>query len=435
MSTRRDFLGSLGWAAVAPSPDYRLTIAPANLELSPRQTIRTTAYNGQVPGPLLRLKENRPVTIEVNNQSAHAEVVHWHGLFLPPDVDGSMEEGTPMIPPGETARYTFTPTPSGFRWYHTHTMAGHDLTRALYGGQHGFLYVEPREQPLVYDAEYFLAFHDWKGHFVSSDDGSMNPEYSLSSVNGKMLSAGEPLRVKQGQRVLLHLLNSSPTEVHWIACAGHTFRVIAMDGNPVARPATVSMLRLAPAERVCALVDMTNPGKWILGEVRTHIRNRGLGIVIEYANAKGEPAWNQPLTLDWGYGAFCNPGGESVAKPISLVFDSKFAGHGAPDHWTINGKEYPKTVPFTLQKGERYRLRYQNKSTEPHPVHLHRHLFELRRLAGGAEIAGLWKDIVLVEPKSEAEVEFVADHPGKTLFHCHQQNHMDMGFMLLFDYV
>lgn len=423
-------------AAVLPSPDYRLVIAPVNVELGPHQLIRTTAYNSQVPGPLLRFKEGRPVTIEVSNQSLNAEVVHWHGLFLASEVDGSMEEGTPIIPPGKTARYTFTPTPSGFRWYHTHTMAGRDLTKALYGGQHGFMIVEPKEQPLVYDAEHFLSFHDWKGRFVSSDDGSMDPEYGVSTVNGKMLGAGEPLRVKKGQRVLLHLLNSSPTEVHWIACAGHTFHVIAMDGNPVPLPADATMLRLAPAERVCALVEMNNPGVWTLGEVRSHVRKRGLGIVLEYADSKGEPRWEQPQSLDWSYRSFCNSGdGTSTGKLISLVFDSKFAGHGAPDHWTINGKEYPKTSPVLLQNGERYRLRYQNKSTEPHPVHLHRHLFELKRLGSAGEMAGLWKDTVLVEPKSEVEVEFVADHPGKTLFHCHQQNHMDMGFMLLFEYV
>ena len=119
-----------------------------------------------------------------------------------------------------------------------------------------------------------------------------------------MLGYGEPLRVKQGEHVLLHILNSSPTEVHWLSFAGHQFRVIALDGNPVPQPQSVSMLRLAPAERVCAVVEMNNPGVWVLGEVRKHIQAAGMGIVVEYAGSAGKPVWRQPLSLDWDYHQF-----------------------------------------------------------------------------------------------------------------------------------
>jgi FtsP/CotA-like multicopper oxidase with cupredoxin domain len=87
-----------------------------------------------------------------------------------------------------------------------------------------------------------------------------------------------------------------------------------------------------------------------------------------------------------------------------------------------------------LKQGQRYRLHFQNPSHDDHPVHLHRHSFELRSLPGTADLRGIMKDVVLVEAKSEVEVEFTADHPGATLFHCHQQNHMDEGFMLVFHY-
>ena len=147
---RRSIARARGRSAAAENPrqpDYTLEIAPTTLELSPRHRLRTIAYNGQAPGPLLRLKEGREVTIQVTNRSDTPEVVHWHGLFLPPAIDGAMEEGTPTIGPNETTRVTFTPRPAGFRWYHTHTMAMDDLTRAQYGGQHGFLLVEPSSDP------------------------------------------------------------------------------------------------------------------------------------------------------------------------------------------------------------------------------------------------------------------------------------------------
>src|ERR1700677_3288311 len=121
MISRRDLLKLSTLVGLAPSfpvlgrdlaaPDYRIDIAPITLDLSPHHRLKTTAYNGQVPGALLRFKETQPFTIEVTNHTDRPEVVHWHGLFTPPDVDGSIEEGTPPIPVGSSARYIFTPRP------------------------------------------------------------------------------------------------------------------------------------------------------------------------------------------------------------------------------------------------------------------------------------------------------------------------------------
>jgi FtsP/CotA-like multicopper oxidase with cupredoxin domain len=421
--------------AIAPA-DYTLDIAPCTFEVSPRRHLKTIAYNGQVPGPLLRLKEGQSVTIDVTNRTANSEVVHWHGLFLPSEIDGAMEEGTPPIPPNGHARYTFTPNPAGFRWYHTHVFAGKDLGRGQYTGQHGFLLIEPRDHPAPYDQEIFLALHDWDAGLLASADGSMDPAYNYSTINGRVLGFGEPLRVKSGQRVLLQILNSSPTEVHWLALAGHQFEVIALDGNPVPQPQRVPMLRLAPAERVSALVEMNHPGVWVLGEVRKHFLAAGMGIALEYAGSSGELRWEQPDQLSWDYLQFAalTPPASSGATAIPLVFAAKFAGHGAMDHWTINGKSYPDTDSPILIAGQRYRLFLINRSTNDHPVHFHRHSFELRRLPGRPESHGILKDTVLVDAQTQVEVEFTANHPGLTLFHCHQQNHMDAGFMMLFRY-
>jgi FtsP/CotA-like multicopper oxidase with cupredoxin domain len=423
----------------ATAPDIALEIAPYSLEASPKHHFRTVAYNGQVPGPLFRMRQGQEQTVEIRNSSSEPEVVHWHGLFLPPEIDGAMEEGTPMIAPGGHVRYSLKPDPPGFRWFHTHTFAGADLTKAQYGGLHGFVLIEPRDAPGAYDREVFLGLHDWGGHFESSDDGYMNPVYDVSTINGKMLGFGEPVRVKQGERVLMHVLNSSPTEVHWIALAGHRFQVVALDGNAVPQPLTVEMLRLAPAERVSAVVEMKSPGKWVLGEVRKHIQNAGMGIVIEYARAGGNAVWTQPEKLVWSYRGFAEAAGEGKAggsevNRIELTFDTKFEGHGSEERWRINGKSYPDTEEPLLRNGERYRLVMKNESMDDHPMHLHRHTFEVRRVDGSPEMQGLRKDVVLVPGKSTAEVEFVADHPGRTLFHCHQQDHMDRGFMMVFRY-
>jgi len=433
------------WAAVGA--DYTLEIAPYTLEASPKHRFRTVAYNGQVPGPLLRMRQGQAQTVEVRNLTAYPELVHWHGLHLPVDVDGAMEEGTPMIAPGATARYTFTPEPAGFRWFHTHTFAGKNLNKAQYTGQHGFLMIDPREgAKAVADREVFLGLHDWGGRFEGGGDGFLMPTYEVSTINGKMLEFGDPIRVKAGERMLMHVLNSSPTEVHWIALAGHKFRVIALDGNEVAQPQTVPMLRLAPAERVSAVVEMNSPGVWVLGEVRKHVQAAGMGIVVEYARATGKPVWTQPEDLVWNYRQFAAVAGDDSFMggnnaqisgdtiPIELAFDSKFHGHGAEEAWLINGESYPNTDEPVLKAGQRYRLVLKNLSMDDHPLHLHRHTFEVKRIDGADGLRGVRKDVLLVPAKTTAEVEFVADNPGRTLFHCHQQDHMDRGFMMVFRY-
>jgi FtsP/CotA-like multicopper oxidase with cupredoxin domain len=444
---RRDFLvgcSALATASIRRSPveafaqqppaDMSLTIAPLELEIAPGKMIHTLAYNGSVPGPLIRWPQGKPITIDVLNQTSDPDIVHWHGLWIPSNMDGAMEEGSPMIPSQGRQRYSFTPNPAGFRWYHTHTYAGHNLKKATYTGQFGCFYIEPKEDAGSYDQEIFLTLHDWNAYMVGGGDASMDVSYDYATINGKMLGAGEPIRVKEGQRVLFHVLNASATLTHWLACSGHTMQVIAMDGNSVPIQKRVEAIRLAPAERIDVAVEMKKPGVWILGETRDELRKAGMGIVIEYAGEQGEPHWAAPPESQWDYSQFARPGKSTEPDVrIPLVFRSKFTGHGDFDHWMINGKSFPKTDTIALQQGKRHRLVMRNESTDDHPVHLHRHTFEVTSLDGVA-MNGLMKDVLVVRAKSTAEVDFVASNPGATLFHCHQQSHMDFGFMMLFRY-
>lgn len=444
---RRRFLAQAGIATAgcalarqrrlfAETPaDYRLEIAPLKLEVAPGKAVSTIAYNGRVPGPLIQWPEGKPVTIDVVNSTDVPEIVHWHGMKIPSVEDGAAEEGSLMIAPGSTHRYSFTPQPAGFRWYHTHAYAGLNLKRGLYTGQFGCFYVEPRNEPGAYDQVAFLTLHDWDAYMIASGDASMDVAYDCSTINGRMLGHGDPIRVREGQRLLLHLLNASATMTHWVAFSGHTFTVLAMDGNPVPVQASVHALRLAPAERADVLVTMSSPGVWILGETRPEIRKAGMGIVVEYAGQQGDPKWVEPAEEVWDYRRFASSSAESLEPDVRvpLVFDSKFHGHGALETYTINGKSFPHTDTITLHAGKRYRLVMENKSSDDHPVHLHRHTFEVTSV-DGQTLSGLRKDVVVVPAKGHAEVDFVADDPGLTLFHCHQQAHMDSGFMMLFSY-
>ena len=82
----------------------------------------------------------------------------------------------------------------------------------------------------------------------------------------------------------MRLLNASASQIHRLALPAHKFLVVALDGNPVPSPQLVSVIEIAPGERVDAIVEMNQPGVWILGELRDVARTSGMGIVVEYAN-------------------------------------------------------------------------------------------------------------------------------------------------------
>ena len=453
--------------ATTEKPDYTLRIATGLVELAPDHIVSTTLYNGQFPGPLLRFKGGQRVIVDILNDTDTPELVHWHGQMIPTDVDGASEEGTPFVPAHGMRRVSFVPKPFGFRFYHTHVIAGGDLNRGTYTGQAGPVYIEPKNNPGAYDREIFLVMKEFGASFSRGGDMAMDflagdpikelqqigkradelakekrkgfeVGYEKFSINGKMLGAGDPIRVKPGERVLFHVLNASAGEIRSLALPGHVFQIVALDGNPVPTPAEVPVLWLGTAERISAIVQMKHPGVWLMGDLDDDDRRRGMGIVVEYAAGSGKPQWIKPKPFRWDYTHF----GKTDAKPappdetIEMTVVKHNAALNGFNQWTLNGEAFSMETMkpiHTVHEGRRYRIKFRNASDDIHPLHLHRHSFELTRVAGKST-AGVLKDVVMLGGFQELEFDFVADNPGLTLFHCHQQLHMDFGFMALFKY-
>ena len=453
--------------------DHTIRIAAASIEVGAGKVISATAYNGQFPGPLLRFKEGQRVTVDIQNDTDTPEQLHWHGQLVPVDVDGAAEEGTPFVPARGLRRISFVPGPSGYRFYHTHFRTGADLSRGQYGAQVGHVYIEPKNEPGQYDREVFLVLKEFgptlsRGGDMPQDvlspsttvpalkqrgESSMKASlargmpkgyevgYDTFTINGRMLGHGEPIRVRQGERVLFHVLNGSATEIRSLALPGHRFHVVGLDGNLVPTPRSVPVLWLGTGERVSAIVEMNHPGVWILGDTSDDDRRHGMGIVVEYAGRKGRAHWTEPPKSRWNYTTF-GKSGVAVPAPdetFEMVFAKENAAANGFNRWTINGASYPMAntmaaPTFHLHEGRRYRIHMRNESDDVHPVHLHRHTFELTNIMGHAT-SGVMKDVVMLGGYQELSVDFVANDPGLTLFHCHQQLHMDFGFMTLFDYV
>src|SRR5580704_11601913 len=436
--------------------DYTLHIKNSPIEIAPKRIISATTYNGQFPGPLLRFKEGQEVIIDIYNDTDTPEQLHWHGQQVPVDVDGAAEEGTPFIPPRGKRRITFTPRPAGLRFYHTHVRAGANLAAGQYSGQVGAVYIEPKHEPGRYDREVFLVLKEFEPTLSRGGDMAQNflspstkvkeleqqgesamkaslaagnPHgyevgYGSFTINGRMLGHGDPIRVKRGERVLFHILNGSATEIRSLALPGHLFTVIALDGNAIPKPTQVPGLWLGTAERVSAIVEMNHPGVWIMGDLADDDRHHGMGIVVEYAGGEGKPQWISPKPFRWNYAHFA---GTVASSEPDQVFDMTFAKQNAAQDgfnlWTINDVAFSgqDTQPvLRVEKDKRYRLRMQNATDDIHPIHLHRHSFELTQV-DGQKTFGVMKDVVMVGGYQQVDIDFTADNPGMTLFHCHQQ--------------
>ena len=435
--------------------DYTLHIAPVTVELDRSHILSTIGYNGTAPGPVLRMREGKPVAVDVINDTDTPEFVHWHGMLIPPELDGTEEEGSPFVPPHGRRRFQLTPGPAGSRWYHSHAMAMDNLHKGLYTGQFGFVYVDGSNDPGQYDQELFLALRDWEPFFTSvmedDDDDTHNgpllekpPTLNTDpnglevgsmtySINDKALGSGEPIRVRDGQRLLIHFLNASAIENRRIALSGHKMKVIAMDGNPVPSPQMLDSVFIGAGERIDVVVEMNRPGIWILGSTEKMIRESGLGVVVEYSGQHRQPQWIDPPKAPWDYTIFgtSTPSSPAPQQTIEMIFEKIPRGFGKFNSWLINGKPYPHEGEFVLQLGMRYRLIMHNRTDDAHPMHLHRHLWELAEI-NGKKTTGIFKDTVVIPYYGRALVEFTANQAGLSLFHCHIQQHMDYGFKALF---
>jgi FtsP/CotA-like multicopper oxidase with cupredoxin domain len=250
------------------------------------------------------------------------------------------------------------------------------------------VYIEPKDNPGKYDQEVFLTMKEFEPTFSRGGDMDMDflspativktlkdsgesamkaslakgmPKgYEAFTINGRVLGHGEPVRVKRGERVLFHILNGSAGEIRSLALPGHTFSVIAMDGNPLPKLVRVPGLWLGTAERISAIVEMNHPGIWIMGELSDDDRHHGMGIVVEYAGYRGKALWIAPKPFKWNYASGQT---HAPAQAPDEVFDMMFVKDNAAvegfNKWTINGVAYTSdqmmaTPSFHLREGKRY---------------------------------------------------------------------------------
>ncbi|MBV8806817.1 MAG: multicopper oxidase domain-containing protein, partial [Sinobacteraceae bacterium] len=223
-----------------------LRIRPARVELAPGHFVTTTTYDGQLPGPLLRATVGKRVLVDIHNETDTTERVYWHG-------QKGVTEEAPDIPAGSVRRMEFTPWRAGLYFYHSSRIAATCLDSGLYSGQVGALLVEPGSPSSSRSPEAVIVLQGCEPYLLRTARG-YEVGYESILVNGR-LAALQRVDLK-AREPRVHVLNASATDTYSLELPGHTFEVIALDGNLVPSPARVATLCLSPGERVCARVEL-----------------------------------------------------------------------------------------------------------------------------------------------------------------------------------
>jgi FtsP/CotA-like multicopper oxidase with cupredoxin domain len=280
--------------------EFTLTAQEVDWELFPGTTVKAWAYNGVMPGPELRVTEGDTVRVTLVNQLPVPTTIHWHGVDVPPDMDGVPGISQQAVPPGGTFVYEFTATNPGTRWYHTHQ----DPEVQTHLGLYGALIIEPRTTPagqVTYNRDYTYILSEWSlaltpdvatGEAVLPQAGHGAPfskqlDFDLFLMNGKVLDAISPITVKQGERIRVRLINAGSL-VHTIHSHGHSFKIVSTDGNPVppAAQLTKDSVTLGPSERVDIELEARNPGVWMFHCHMEHHMANGMMTTIQYEGAQ-----------------------------------------------------------------------------------------------------------------------------------------------------
>jgi FtsP/CotA-like multicopper oxidase with cupredoxin domain len=238
---------------------FEVTASVVQWEVAPGEFVEAWAYDGTVPGPLLRATEGDKIRIVLKNELPEPTVVHVHGPMLPNAMDGVPDVTQPVVNPGQSFAYEFEAKPSGTFLYHTHHNSVMQKSRGLYG----VLQIDPKEQPKTYDREYFQVIGELGGFFV---------------INGKAFPSTEAIEAKLGERVRIRLINLGEM-VHPMHSHGFATKVVGTDGHPVPEAAQLlkDTVTIGPGERYDLEFVADNPGAWVYHcHVLSHVQNKGV---------------------------------------------------------------------------------------------------------------------------------------------------------------
>ncbi len=454
-----------------------------------RRTVRGHSFvmygfNGEVPGPLIRVPQNATITVRFHNRIDLPSTVHWHGLRLDNKYDGVPGVTQDEVPPGGDFEYKVRFPDAGVYWYHPHVREDIEQPMGLFGNMlvdspnHNYYSPVNQEQALMLDdllinADSLIPF------------GKEAPDFALMGrVGNVLLVNGETnykLSVRAGDVVRFYLTNVASSRTYNLSFGGAQIKVVASDQSRFEREAWVPSVVLAPAERYVVEVKFDHPGTYALvnavqainhykGEFEPEIDTLGLVTVSgsaaapSYARQFETLRSNEEVSRDIApYRKYFDKAPdkrltltmESTALPLATVqfmsIDTAYFApvewvDGMPDmNWLSTGKEVRwilrddatgkenMDIDWHVLQGSVIKLRIFNdpKSFHPmqHPIHLHGQRMLVVSRDGVASKNLVWKDTAIIPVGSTVDLLIDAANPGAWLLHCHIAEHMGSGMM------
>ena len=459
--TRRQFTTALGASALTlPSLQLAaaddgftaLRAAPAKAQLLAEGEAQTDvwAYGQSVPGPVLRVRQGERVKVRFFNDLPQPSTVHWHGIRIENAMDGVAGLTQEAVPTGQSFEYDFIAPDAGTYWYHPHSRTWEQLARGLYG----MLIVEERDPP-SFGLDLPLVIDDWRlteqGEIHEASFGAMMDKSHAGrlgnwvTVNG---TSGPTLNVPTNGMVRLRLANASNARVLVLKPTNLNGQVIAMDGQPLAKPLAVAdSLGLAPSQRVdIAFRAPAKPDSTLDLMVQGTDREIAVASLRTSGEAKQERA--QPVLEP-------NP-----LPPLSTLSDAlqvelrmeggargtmreaRFNGQvlairelvRAGQAWAFNGVSGRTEDPlFRARRGQTVVVNMINDTAWPHAMHFHGHHVQVIEKNGKAVENAPWRDTELMQRDEKIKVAFPADNLGKWMLHCHMLEHQAAGMATWFE--
>ena len=411
--------------SVTSTQTFTLRAAPTSVQQFDGRMLAVWAYNGRVPGPVLRVRLGQRVVVEFKNDLPQATTIHWHGVRVPNAMDGVPGVTQQAIPPGGTFTYRFVPKDAGTFWFHPHVRGAEQVERGLYG----VLVVEDR-QPPDYSRDEVWVLDDWRlgkdgeidPRFVSRHDLAHDGRWGRRiTVNG---DSSQQLSVRPGERLRLRLVNTSNGRVYQPDFGSLDARVIAVDGMYTARPLPLKGFLLAPGNRLDLdiVAPKTAAGRTIAITDRFTRRHFTLAKVTVAGEPVATPTFAAPSNPNvplWR-------GASKQKLDTQYVLNARRGGKYGIE-WTINGKPWGQHSVTALPAGRWTRIRFRNDSGRLHPMHIHGQFFKVIARNGVAAPEPYFRDTVLVRGRESVDVALVPLDWGRWLMHCHILEHAESG--------
>lgn len=439
---------STGVRSAAGSEMEEITAEVTKVQLAPAgyEATEVWAYNGTVPGGTIKARQGDRITRKLVNHLNDPTTIHWHGIRIDNSMDGVSGLTQAPVSRGGSFFYDFETPDAGTFWYHPHRNTLEQVSRGLAGP----LIVEEKQAPDV-DDDIVLMVNDWRlnadAQVIDDFDNMMDRSHAgrignYLTVNG----AGEFVRTaRRFERLRLRIINASSDRIIRIGGQGLDGYVLALDGMPLEKVERFVALDIAPSQRVDLFVDVVaNEGGTAL--LTTVERDGAYALAVfdvkGAAAVRGRdapaplPPNNVPLPefddalvadLFMEGGAM---GGMMGGMMRGGRMDSMRELMKEGMVWALNGAVgMPEQPLLSAPLGQSVRIVLRNNTAFPHAMHLHGHHFR-ELMAGGY---GPARDTILVSARSEAEIAFVADNPGKWMFHCHMLAHQAAGMSTWID--